>query len=739
MTGQVALEAMTDLRDDLILEAAELLGFLDRPASLAATPPRRRNREDSLLRRFFNSGWGVAVICAVVSLSVLGGIVWAGQRPPVGGPGGNETETHTEIHTETAAPLISEEQAMEIASDYWDIKTGDVADNGFTFRIQSMGTTQTPKGEAVYLIALRWVVELEESSHYSTVDMVWVDMMTGEVIVPYEAETQPDHLSCLDGHHVTEWTVEREAACFVNGLRNGTCSVCNGWVTESIDPLPHTYENGYCTVCGMIEGADMRFKITTQHEEDGSVGGRIVRRDGAEGEKIILPNLVYDPGTESMVPVTVLSGELFKYDSQLREIVIPDTVHTIGDNAFDHCVNLQNVKLPSSLKKIGDMAFTACNSFTEINLPAGVTEIGDMAFGYNPGLTEIILPESVIFLGSDVFSNCTRLKKVSLPDGVTSLSRGLFSYCPALTDIRLPSAVTYVGDSAFAGCASLNAIVLPDTVTRMGNHVFNGCSSLSSFTYPPQVTEIGVNHFTDCRSLTEVVISEATTTISYAFWNCTALQSIHLPASVTELSGIAFEGCSHLTTLTVDEDNPVYTAVGNCIIEKSTGTLIAGGAGATIPSDGSVLIIGESAFHSRYTAETLVMPDSVIEIQSKGFSDCPAIQSIVFSSALTDIGSYAFHDCTALKSAELPMSLKTTDFAVFEGCKALTTVRIPASMTTVRDLLFAECTSLSRVDFTGTMQRWKVLTGSMDFGTLEQPFSDFTVYCTDGEVIESMH
>ena len=657
MTGQVAFEAMTNMGDSFITESAEILGFLDESAPIAAKPTR--DREDSLLYRFFNSGWGVAMICAVVSLSVLGGIIWAGQNPPAGGPDDTTFEPHT--NTETEAESLTEES------------------------------------------------------------------------------TTPHRLSCLDGHHVTEWTIERETACFVNGLRNGKCPACGLWVTESIDPLPHTYENGYCTVCGMIEGADMRFRISTQREEDGSVGGRIIRRDGAEGEKIILPNLVYDAGTESMVPVTVLSGDLFKYDSKLREIVIPDTVHTIGDNAFDHCGNLQNVKLPSSLKKIGDMAFTACNSFTEINLPAGVTEIGDMAFGYNPGLTEIILPDSVVSLGNDVFTNCTQLKKVSLPDGVTSLSRGLFSYCTALTDIRLPTAVTYVGDNAFAGCASLTSISLPDTVTRMGNHVFNNCSSLTFFTYPPQVTEIGVNHFTDCKSLTEVVISESTTAISYAFWNCTSLKSIHLPASVTELSGIAFEGCTNLTTLTVDENNPVYTAVGNCIIDKRTGTLVAGGVGATIPADGSVTIIGESAFHSRYTAESLVIPDSVTEIQSKAFSDCPAIQSIVFSLALTDIGSYAFHNCTALKSAELPMSLKTADVAVFEGCKALTTVRIPASMTTVKDLLFAECTSLTRVDFTGSMQRWKTLTGKMDFGTLQQPYSDFTVYCTDGEVVESMH
>ena len=66
MTGQVAFEAMTHLGDDLITEAAELLGFLDEPAPLAAKPPREYR--ENLFSRFFNSGWGVAVICAVVYL-----------------------------------------------------------------------------------------------------------------------------------------------------------------------------------------------------------------------------------------------------------------------------------------------------------------------------------------------------------------------------------------------------------------------------------------------------------------------------------------------------------------------------------------------------------------------------------------------------------------------------------------------------------------------------------------------
>ena len=666
MTGQVAFEALTNVRDEFITEAAEALGFLTEATPAASRKPRERG--ENPFTRFFSSGWGVAVICAAVSISVLGGIIWAGQRPPAGGPGKTEPVTETEHGT---------------------------------------------------------VPPAEESGTQT------------ETAAETEPQTQPDHLSCLDGHSVQDWQTEREAACFVNGLRNGTCSVCKGWVTESIDPLPHSYESGYCTVCGMVEGADERFTIRFRTEEDGTRSAWIAQRDGAIGERIILPNVAYDTQTKQIVPVTSIGSGLFKYDETLREIIIPDTVHTIGDNAFDHCESLQNVTLPTGLKKIGKMAFTACNSFTEIRIPDTVTEIGDMAFGYCEGITEMTLPESVISLGSSVFTNCARLVKVSLPDGVTRLNSGLFSNCPVLTDVSFSDQLTYVGDSVFSGCSSLTAISLPDTVTGMGNHVFNGCSSLRSFTYPPQVTEIGVNHFTDCMSLTEVVISEATTSISYAFWNCTSLTSIHIPASVTDLSGIAFEGCSKLTTLTVDAENPVYTSKDNCIIHKESKTLVVGGVGATIPADGSVAVIGDSAFFGRYNAETLVIPDAVTQIQSKAFSEC-SLQSIVFSSALTDIGGYAFHDCTSLKEAELPMSLKTTDFSVFEGCSSLTAVRIPASMTSVKDLLFAECTALTRVDFTGSVSRWKNLTGNVSFGTLEQPYSDFTVYCTDGELTESM-
>ena len=90
MRGQLAFEAMSGLSDGLILEAAEALGFTNERAAVVEPP---RKREPSALGRFFSTGWGVAILCAVVSLTVLSGIIWAGQQSPAGSPGGAETET----------------------------------------------------------------------------------------------------------------------------------------------------------------------------------------------------------------------------------------------------------------------------------------------------------------------------------------------------------------------------------------------------------------------------------------------------------------------------------------------------------------------------------------------------------------------------------------------------------------------------------------------------------------------
>ena len=111
MKGQLAFEAIGALSDRLVLESAEVLGFME---NRSAAAPRRR--ESSALSRFFSSGWGVAMICAMVSLSVLGGIVWAGQRP-VAGPQDTVTESETVAETEAETEPEIVEGELDKSSD----------------------------------------------------------------------------------------------------------------------------------------------------------------------------------------------------------------------------------------------------------------------------------------------------------------------------------------------------------------------------------------------------------------------------------------------------------------------------------------------------------------------------------------------------------------------------------------------------------------------------------------------
>lgn len=92
----------------------------------------------------------------------------------------------------------------------------------------------------------------------------------------------------------------------------------------------------------------------------------------------------------------------------ITNVVIPDNVTTIGNNAFIYYTNLQSVIIPSSVTKIGDSVFYACTSLESINIPNSVTTIGDFAFAGCTNLTDIIIP-NVKITGDGVFENCNKL------------------------------------------------------------------------------------------------------------------------------------------------------------------------------------------------------------------------------------------------------------------------------------------------------------------------------------------
>jgi len=106
-------------------------------------------------------------------------------------------------------------------------------------------------------------------------------------------------------------------------------------------------------------------------------------------------------------------GNVYKNNTEVNKIVVPNKVTIIQKEAFMGCINLSEVVLPEGLKEIGNFAFKDCVNLKKIIIPESVTTIGDNAFENCVNLQSIILPLSIINLGTRVFLNCSNLKVIS--------------------------------------------------------------------------------------------------------------------------------------------------------------------------------------------------------------------------------------------------------------------------------------------------------------------------------------
>ena len=182
-------------------------------------------------------------------------------------------------------------------------------------------------------------------------------------------------------------------------------------------------------------------------------------------------------------------------------VTIPNSVTSIGDDAFSECSSLASVTIPNSVTSIGNYAFYVCSSLASVTIPNSVTSIGDHAFSRCSSLESVTIPNSVTSIGNYAFFYCSSLASVTIPNSVTSIGNYAFSGCSSLESVTIPNSVTSIGDDAFSGCSSLESVAIPNSVTSIGDHAFSRCSSLASVTIPNSVTSIGDDAFYYCNDL----------------------------------------------------------------------------------------------------------------------------------------------------------------------------------------------------------------------------------------------
>ena len=187
--------------------------------------------------------------------------------------------------------------------------------------------------------------------------------------------------------------------------------------------------------------------------------------------------------------VTSIGEYAFSGCYGLTSVTIGSGVTSIGGSAFTGCSGLKKVIVKDIAAWCGikfDGSYSNplyyakhiySNEDTEITnliIPNSVTSIENYAFQYCSGLTSITIPNSVTSIGEGAFDGCSGLTSITIPNSVTSIEDYAFQYCSGLTSITIPNSVTSIGYYAFHKCSGLTSITIGSGVTRIGDAAFDG-------------------------------------------------------------------------------------------------------------------------------------------------------------------------------------------------------------------------------------------------------------------------
>jgi len=247
----------------------------------------------------------------------------------------------------------------------------------------------------------------------------------------------------------SQWIVDVEATETEDGKRHIECYVCGETLDEEI--IPYTGSKG--------------LKFTQNNE-----GGYTVTAGSCRSDHVVIPY------SYNGKPVTSIGKGAFKdltvgsVAYSMKSVVIPDSVTSIGDEAFYHCYHLTKVVFGegSCLKTIGNSAFAECIELSEITFPLSLVKIGDDAFYRCIVLKSLDLKNNAQLteIGESAFLACTSLENVVLPDLLTKISDSCFYACESIVSITISSNVNYIGALALGSLDSLEKIVYTSTVSE---------------------------------------------------------------------------------------------------------------------------------------------------------------------------------------------------------------------------------------------------------------------------------
>lgn len=558
-----------------------------------------------------------------------------------------------------------------------------------------------------------------------------------------------------DSEHVDTLTatikdeVTTPATCTTDGEKDYTATVTfnNQTYTDvktvTVEKTGHSISDNSCVYCGQPASEGLAMVLISEGEYTVSGIGTCTDTE------ILIPT------TYNGLPVVSVEASAFLNNTAITSVVLPDSITSIGENAFNGCESLTSVTFGknSQLSSIGPGAFNYCYSLESITIPESVTNIGSDAFYYCCGLRSVTFGENsqLTSIGEGAFNWCESLESITIPDSVTSIGEGAFCCCAKLTSITIPDGVKSIGNHAFAGCSALESITIPDSVLNIGDSAFAECTALESATISEGVKSIGDNAFYNCTNLVNVSLPDSLTSISFntfygcnlqtyddgtasylgnsenhylvlvsviskeitsftiddktkfiwngAFNGCRSLERVDIPDSILGIGHHAFQDCNSLTAIKIP--------YGVTTIEDGTFFCCTNMQTITIPE--TVTSIGQSAFEGCNNLKSISIPNSVTSIGNKAFYECKKLENIIIPDGVTFIRYDTFNGCESLEWVSLPESVYYIDQFAFKNCSSLKSIIIPSAVTKIAFAAFLHCDALTTVYYGGTEEGWSTI------------------------------
>ena len=199
---------------------------------------------------------------------------------------------------------------------------------------------------------------------------------------------------------------------------------------------------------------------------------------------------------------TAIPDEEFRGKTDLKRVILPNNVISIGNSAFYNCQKLQQVAFPSTLQSIGSYAFYNTYNIGNVVLPEGLITVDNHAF-YNSRLISVTFPSTLKTISNNCFIYCYYLRNVNF-NGQTTIESSAFYNCSALTTLRFPNTLNKICSSAFAYNKSLANIEFNEGLYQIEDNAFYDCDALTEVTLPSSLVLADASPFDYCDNLMKV-------------------------------------------------------------------------------------------------------------------------------------------------------------------------------------------------------------------------------------------